>query len=86
MAIAMKFVNTKSVNIKFYKGSSLKNASIIEHYSICMHMYMERRQSKMHFMLMHSNNIATVKHSECRLKYKTEVCSWDQEAAVKTGE
>jgi hypothetical protein len=47
-------------------------------------MYMVRKQSKMHVILMHSNDIFAVKHSEYRLQCITEACSWDQEAAVKT--
>jgi hypothetical protein len=50
----------------------------------CMYMYMKRKHSKMHFMLMHSNEVVIVKYSECRLKHMTEVHSWDQEAATKT--
>jgi hypothetical protein len=73
------------VNINFYKGSSLINVATIEQYiHVYVCMYMERIHSKMHVMVMHSNDIVVVKHSEYRLKHMIETHSWDQEAATKT--
>jgi hypothetical protein len=72
----------------FTRDQVLINASIIEwHVHVCM--YMERKHSKMHVMVMHSNGIVTVKDSEYELKHMieaTETHNWDQEAAAKTGE
>jgi hypothetical protein len=45
---------------------------------------MERKHSKMHVMLIHSNGIFVVKHSEYELKRMTEAHNWDQEAAAQT--
>jgi hypothetical protein len=49
-----------------------------------MHVYMVRKHSKMHAMVIHSNDIVAVKHSEYKPKDMIETHSWDQEAATKT--
>jgi hypothetical protein len=46
-------------------------------------MYMVRKHSKMHVMVMHLNEVVASKHSEYKLKHMAEVHSWDQEAVAK---
>jgi queuine/archaeosine tRNA-ribosyltransferase len=45
---------------------------------------MERKHSKMHVMVMHLNEVVTVKDSEYKPKDMIETHRWDQEAAAKT--